>query len=88
MKPQFGTSALLLATAFAAICASGMLPYWRESTPHDWAYLGWLLPLMTPILFPFLFLAYALGRRALTAKIVLAFAISEAAAVGVFWAWK
>ena len=42
--------------------------------------------MLSPLLVPFLFAAYALGRRSLNPKIVLAFAIGEAAAVGTFFA--
>jgi hypothetical protein len=88
MKFQFGTSTLLLTTAFIAICVGGILPFGRELSSGEWSYVGRILLLMAPILSPCLFVAYAVGRRTLTAKIVLAFAISEAAAVGVFWALK
>jgi hypothetical protein len=85
MKFQFSISAILLATAFVGICLAGMLPFWRELTPSDKVLIPRFLLTMGPILIPFLFTACAMGRKALTRWIILAFATTEAAAVFVFW---
>jgi len=88
MRIQFGTWALLLGTAFAAICVGGTLPFWRELTDSDRGRMAPHFAILSPILVPMLFVAYTAGRKALTTKIVVAFAISEAVAVGTFWALK
>ena len=88
MKFQFSTSFILLMTAFFGICVGGMLPFWRELGSGDKAHLPKILLLMGPILVPFLYAAYAMGRRTLTRGMVLVFAMAEVAATLVFWNLK
>src|SRR5882724_10036583 len=89
MKPQFSTRALLLFTAFIAISAGGIIPIYRnlsEKVPVTRAIYwdGYDAALLGPLLVPILFATYAAGRRALNVKIVIAFAIAEAAACALY----
>ena len=88
MKAQFSTRAILLATAFIAVACGAWVAYrhnylqqplWEPPLP---------LPLVitAPLWIPFVFLAYAIGRRTLTARFVVAFALIELAAV--FFKWS
>jgi hypothetical protein len=85
MKFQFGTRALLLATAYVAVACGG----WIGTLKMDAGYpseavrqvLG-MIAIYCPFWLPFVFLGFAVGRRALTARAVTVFALSEAAAVG------
>jgi hypothetical protein len=81
---HFGTSTLLLATAFAAVCIGGTLPFWRALTPRDWDNVAPFFGTLLPLLIPCVFVGVVVGRRALTLRTVLAFAISEAIAAGIF----
>lgn len=95
MKFQFSTSTALLATAFVAVSAGGIAPYLRRMAADSGGVpterIAWelvqFISALTPLLTPFLFAAYAAGRRALTAKIVLAFAIAESTTLAVWW-WR
>ena len=82
---QFSTSSILLATSFVGICIGGMLPLGRRMTPNDQALIGWVMFVMSPFWVPFLYIAYAMGRRTLTLKTVLAFAVTELAAAIAAW---
>jgi hypothetical protein len=87
MRFQFSTRSLLLTTAIVAIICAGFTA-WARIFAGDLPflstelYLGITCPLWTPIAF----LAYAIGRRTITARLVLAFTLAEAAAVGVCYA--
>jgi hypothetical protein len=90
MRFQFGTSTLLLATAFIAISMSGVAAVNRLLQPSlenmgvgELSTLAIGAPLWTPITFA----AYALGKNRLTAKSVGLFAVTEAAAIGCFLWW-
>ncbi len=87
MKLQFSTASLLLATTFIAIAAGGMVPFWQALAPNEHAFVAYLLEALSPVIIPFLFVAFALGRRALTVRIVIAFAIGEGAAIAL-WFWR
>ncbi len=90
MRLRFSTSSLLSTIAFVAICLGGGSAFWRRlSVIDDLANLLEILEVigvLSPILVPFVFLAYALGRRKLTPMLVLSFAAGEAAAVGTLYA--
>jgi hypothetical protein len=82
MKLQFSTRALLIVTAMIAICCSAVLTWKRYVVP------GWDVPaIATGLEFdaafwvPIAFVAYAIGRRTITLKLVAVFALAEAAAV-------
>jgi hypothetical protein len=87
MRFQFSISALLLATAFAAICLSGYaatLAAFQNSFANrgNWTFLitrG--MAAYLPLWLPFVFVAFAVGRKAFITRIVIAFAICEALAV-------
>jgi hypothetical protein len=82
MKFQFGIKTILLATTVVAISCSAMIAFTKAVGygSFGWVYqvvlltsVGWL---------PFAFAAFAIGRRALTARMVVAFASAETSAVG------
>jgi len=81
-KPQLGLSTLLLTTAFIAVWSGGMIAEWKLMVPAQQEYLAQTVIWLGPFWFPFVFVAYAIGRRALTLPCVLAFAFSEAAVFG------
>jgi hypothetical protein len=85
-KFQFGTSTLLLAMAFSGIVIGGFLPIWRAFAPADKASVVPFYGVVSPIWVTSLFIGYALGRKTLTPKLLIAFAICEAIAVGVMMA--
>jgi len=83
MRFQFSTSTLLLAVTIVAITCAGSIAWARvfEVNPAVVSgvfYIGMTSPLWTPIAF----LAFAIGRRSMTAKLVVAFAILEATSIG------
>jgi hypothetical protein len=90
MKFQFGTSTLLLATAFSAISVSGLAAVhkWLQPSRLDIG-VGELSTLAAgaPLWTPIAFVAYALGKNRLTVKSVVVFAVAEAAAIGWFLWW-
>jgi hypothetical protein len=78
---QFGISTLLLVAAFIAICIAGLIAGWGELLPAHHKYLPQIVAMFSPFWAPIVFLAYALGRRTMTAKTVLTFAVVETVAV-------
>ena len=89
MRFQFATSTLLIAAAFVAVWVGGIVAAWRLLVPAQQEYLAQTLLWLGPFWFPFVFVAYALGRRTITAKCVLAFALSEAAVFGAaLWVFR
>jgi hypothetical protein len=97
MKLQFGTPAILLGTAFIAVWLGGYFATLARNarefnfaaTPLLWdTILIWGPVSYSPIWLPLVFLGYAAGRRAISLKFVVAFAIAEALAVAaVFFAF-
>jgi hypothetical protein len=89
MKVQFGTKALLLTTAFVSIYLAGVTAglnmLRRPGTGAPWDDL--MFDVVRPLLFfmpfwvPLIFIAYAVGRRAISPGIVLALAVGEATAI-------
>lgn len=84
MKLQFKTSTLLLAIGFIAVCLGGVGPWAREVDLGDAATIRTLVLFWSPVLPPFVFGAYALGRRALTPSVVIAFAVTQGIALAGF----
>jgi len=88
MKFQFSMSTLLLATTFAAITFGGILAY-RQINAYGyvltWAQVAWHVGISSILWIPFVFLAYAVGRRTLTLRIVVAFAFAEIFAASLMW---
>jgi hypothetical protein len=89
MRIQFGTSFLFFATAWVAITLSAFLTSSRASTPR---LSGGILEVLRilgvfgPCWLPFVLLAFALGRRRVTIRILLVFvAMEAAAALGAMW---
>jgi hypothetical protein len=86
MKFQFGTKTMLLATATIAITCAGVLAYRPIWSPYFinldlWTIFAWAAPLNVPLIF----LGFVLGRKKLSAQMVVAFAIAEAAAIGILY---
>jgi hypothetical protein len=86
MKYQFGTPTLLLAAAFIGICLAGFVAEHKITSPNgiSWEWFEWRwtigeICVAGPVYVPAIFLAFALGRRAMTVRILLAFALTEAA---------
>ena len=82
MRFQFGMSALSLTTAFVAVSLGGMVAEWRLLVPLQRTILAQTIFWFGPFWLPFVFVAYAVGRRDVTTKWVLAFAIIF---LGPFW---
>jgi hypothetical protein len=87
MKFQFGTKTILLVTAIVAIACGGMLG-WEQIVGLPAANRGliWtveIIPFAAPIWIPIAFVAFAIGRKALTVRMVVALAITQSVGVGV-----
>lgn len=81
MKLQFGTDALLMVTAIIGISVCGSLAALRQ-WPAMMAVNGVCAAAsLAPFWVPFVFVAFALGRKRLTWSWTLGFALAEAAAV-------
>jgi hypothetical protein len=79
---QFGTSGLMLAVTFVCICLASFLGAWGQLAEFQRHTLLWELLWLSPFWFPVVFVAYAAGRREITVKFVLAFAIAQLIAIG------
>jgi len=86
MKFRFTTSAILLATAVAGISAGGWLG-WAGTfgLPMPFGMPVTSLGVCSPLWMPVAFIAFAIGRKSLTVKMVIGFAIAEAIAFGIKW---
>src|SRR5258708_1713225 len=69
MPLRFGTRGLFLATTFVAICAGSFVAAWKLLAPVQQQYLVPTVAFVSPFWLPTLFVAYALGRKAITASI-------------------
>jgi len=82
-------STLLLAITFVAITFGGILGY-RQINAYGqvlpWWQIAWHTGISSILWIPFVFLGYAIGRRTLTLRIVVAFAFAELWAVVMMWA--
>ena len=89
MKFQFTARTMMLATGFLAIVMAGYGLAWQRFARHEATRdATWLLKLTFwgvaaygPFWIPLTFVVYTLGRRALTVRMVIAFAIIEAISV-------
>lgn len=88
MRFQFSMRSILLATAFIAVICGTLVAYrymyvrqnyWEPRLPFQ-------LVLSAPLWIPFVFVAYAIGRRTFTARFVATFAVIELAAIFLKWA--
>lgn len=91
MRPrfQFSTSTILLITAFIAISLGAFMHFdsliGRSTLAERWEQLR-LFAFWSPLFMPFVFAAYAVGRRAITIWQLIAFAIAEGAVN--CWLWS
>jgi hypothetical protein len=81
MKLQFSTSTLLLATAVIAINLAGMGAWGTFAVRTELRYVLLSIGFTAPVWLPFTLIGFAIGRRMLTVRMVVALAIVEAAAV-------
>ena len=86
---QFSTSTLLSAITFFCVALGGAITAFTfvmgtvGTQPAEYAAF---VAAGAPIWFPFLFLFYALGRRALTVSILIAFVVVEVTSLGaLYW---
>lgn len=77
---RYNIRTLLLVTAFAAVALFGTTFNLKQSPSLARDFIL-LLGYFSPTWVPFVFAAYALGRRSLSAKLVIAFAIVEGIAL-------
>lgn len=94
-KLRFSTSTKLLAMAVVAVFLGGTIPYVNRLTALPGAGgASWLqivemifrmIASMLPLFAAPLLVAYALGRRTLTAPMVIAFAVAQAGTLALWW---
>jgi len=79
--PRFSTSTLLLSVTVAAISFGGIVAWERLATRE--AIINVLLSVLfaAPVWVPLIFVTFAIARKTLNVRIVIAFALAEAAAV-------
>jgi hypothetical protein len=93
MRLQFGTSGLILILTFIGISLGSFLSVWHRLNDAQQEWLPFELAYVAPIWLPLVFAAYAAGRRVITVKFVLAFAMVQLLAYGVvlmlpdMWQW-
>lgn len=93
MKFQFGTQTILLAIAVIAIACGGagkwiMLLRQRSlASTLPWDLILAINLVYLPLWVPVLFVAYAIGRKALTVPMVIIFAVAEAISLGIMY-WQ
>lgn len=83
-KVRFGMSGLLLTTVFSAVSVLGPVAAARLH-PRMATDAAFALTSLAPFWLPFVFGAFAFGKKRLTWTWMAAFVISEAAAVGGLW---
>jgi hypothetical protein len=87
MRFQFTIRTLLLAFAFGGLSLWGFL-HWHYRETHSFGRPPSLLNEVSEFFYealiwvPLIFLAYAIGRKALTVRIVIVFGVAEASAIG------
>jgi hypothetical protein len=82
MRFQFGTAAIFIAIAFIAITLAGGLAVFSAYQPANWTIVAIaFFVVQSPFWVPMVFLAYAAGRRTMSVRILIAFAIAEGIAV-------
>jgi hypothetical protein len=79
---RFGLSGLLLAIAFVAVAIAGS-QFAIRAVFNDSAEVYALAALLLPLWLPVAMCAFAIGRRQLTVRMVVVFAVLEAASIGV-----
>ena len=88
MKRQFSVKAILLLTAAVAITCAGVLGYRQIAYGSFTAFfrIPYMLAFAAPLYMPVVFAAFALGCKKLSVPMVVAFALTEAFAIGVLYA--
>jgi hypothetical protein len=89
MKLQFGTRPLFFTAAFVAIALCGFF-YWEKFTGIPGTDKLWnlrracmALGMLSPLWVPLAFLSFAVGRKALSARMMIGLAVLEVAAIGI-----
>jgi hypothetical protein len=89
MKFQFGTREVLLGTAFVAITCGGWMGLLKMDNDDPLELIPQMLAMLVvygPLWLPFVFLAYSIGRWRFNTRMIIVFAVSEAATVGLaYW---
>jgi hypothetical protein len=86
MKFQFGTNTLLLATTVIAIALGGIIGWARFIGMLPEKGILWvveIIPFTAPIWLPIALVAFAIGRKAFTVRMVVLLAIAQAVGVGI-----
>jgi hypothetical protein len=77
MKFRFGTEGLLLTVALTAIWLGGIVATWKEMAGSITGHPGIEMVVLGPFWLPAVFVAFAIGRRTLSAQLVVTLAILE-----------
>jgi len=86
MKFQFSTSTALLFITAVAIACGGIVGWTTLSGATGDGWLLYFIAVLTPYYIPAIFAGFAIGRRALTVRMVVSFAVVQGAAVGgAYW---
>ena len=80
--PRYSLRTLLLAITFACIAFSGFSPLGQVARISDAALFWMLVVFFVPPLISSGFVGYAIGRKALTVRSVIVFAIAQGIAIG------
>lgn len=78
---------MVLLTAFIAISLGGAMPLARVMTRGEWEFAVVCVAILSPLWVPLVFLAYAVGRRALTPRILALFGVIEGAMCAALYIW-
>jgi hypothetical protein len=85
MKLQFGIKSILLVTSIVGLSCGGVAAWNQVFGPNDtirgfiWAF--GVIPFTAPIWLPFVLIAFAIGRKSLTVKMVVLLAIAQVVGV-------
>jgi hypothetical protein len=86
MKLQFSLAAILKTITVAAIVFSGAIAYHQQSaTGAPWSIIWEDAIVTAPLWIPFLFFAYAVGRKDFTIRLIVLLAIAEVTAIAAQW---
>jgi hypothetical protein len=89
MKLQFRTIDIFVVTGFIAVWIGGILAVMRLSPSISVVTeLTYFVLLLSPFWIPIFFAGYAFGRKALTGRILMAFAVADSIGVGVNFLWR
>jgi hypothetical protein len=86
MKLQFSMSTALLFITAVAIACGGIVGWTTLSGATSDGWLLYFIAVLSPYYIPIIFAAFAIGRRALTVRMVASFAGAQIAAIGgAYW---